>query len=94
VLVLGKPFHPGLLFVSKAVYYMSEVGSISPLQLGIDKLYEVNIKVIIVFFTVIETKGLNKLGCLSLAKPFQLSLLFGTKAGAYPSEECPISPLH
>jgi hypothetical protein len=46
------------------------------------------------FFTVIGTKGLNKLECLSLAKPFQLSLIFGSKAGAYPSGSCPIYRLH
>ncbi len=29
-----------------------------------------------------------------LGMPFQISLLFGSKAVAYPSEECPISQLY
>ncbi len=32
--VLIKPFHPGLLFVSKAGYYSSEAGYISQLHFG------------------------------------------------------------
>ncbi len=39
------------------------------------------------------TRVLNKLVFVT-SKHFQLSLLFGSKAGAYPSEECPIYQLH
>jgi hypothetical protein len=58
--------------------------------LDMDKLYEVYTKVIKVF-TMLLVKGQNKLECLSLAKPFQLSILFGSRVGAYPSEECPFT---
>ncbi len=60
VFVLIKPFQPGLLFVSKAVYYLSEVCYISSLHFGHGQKLRKYTPKLLKFFTVLLLKGQNK----------------------------------